>query len=538
LNTPPTEQQIATEPSAAIAHRRPSPLRWIGFVVALTVLVVIVAAGFIRELMRDPIFVEPIAVPADVVRAGITPEIASERLLAEFERIRERAQTAGGAPKSILAREKTDARLAHAGVSMQAPARFVRAMFGRPELRIDGEIARSSDGYSLTLRTGSQIASVASVPNSAGAIDELLTTGAEDLMTILAPSTYGYLVMREAYMTQDFARMRRYLAIVERTPAAGGVPYHFGRGFVLAGEGNFREAIAEYEKVDDSANDPRVHLAIAHCYAGLGERNEALARIASAERISDRSPQMAAELANAYDDVELYDKSLAKLLEARKGHVALRAWADLQIGYVLIDLHRPAEAIAWFEAHGDPVADNRARWLYGLAIANTLAGDGPRAAALAQDFRAATPSSPYALDLDAEIALASRNYERALDKVREYQARLPMRRYEVSETEGRAYLGLRNYRDAETAFRECLRLRPFHAACELGLGVALREADEPEQGLAALDNAARLDSLDPQIAIETAKTLRALGRRGDAADAQTRADTLQSKLAQPLGLPS
>lgn len=103
--------------------------------------------------------------------------------------------------------------------------------------------------------------------------------------------------------------------------------------------------------------------------------------------------------------------------------------------------------------------------------------------------------------------------------------------------EGQALLGLNRAADAIAAYRSCAQASPWRAECQLGLAIALRESDQAEAALGPLAEAAALDALDPRVPFETARTLRALLRRDEAAVHAARADLLAQRLAQRLTLP-
>jgi tetratricopeptide (TPR) repeat protein len=224
---------------------------------------------------------------------------------------------------------------------------------------------------------------------------------------------------------------------------------------------------------------------------------------------------------------------LTLLLDAYAAQPGLQGNA-VAIGEALLAMHRPGEALAWLEAHPPPPS-MRARWLAALGLAQVRRGLGPAAEATAQSLREVAPTSAQATRIEAELALAMKSWPQALGRFGALKLMHPDDG-PARAGEGWALLGLNRPEDAVAAFDTCAEIAPGCAACKLGLGIALREADRAEQALVAFADAAALDALDPRIPFETARTLRALLRRDEAAIYTERADTLALQLGRRLPL--
>jgi tetratricopeptide (TPR) repeat protein len=170
----------------------------------------------------------------------------------------------------------------------------------------------------------------------------------------------------------------------------------------------------------------------------------------------------------------------------------------------------------------------------GLAQVRTRAGRAAEATATA--LRAIDPASIEATRIEAELAAAMKAWPQALGRFGALGLAAP-RDGGAHAGEGLALLGLRRHEDAIAAYRECAEVTPWLAECRLGLGIALRESDRAEEALVPLAEAATLDALDPRVPLETARTLRALLRRDEAAAFSARGELLTQRLSQRLALP-
>ena len=123
------------------------------------------AIGVFREVYRDSIAIDPIAIPEELRKRGYTPEIVAQRLTDELLRIRNRVSHAElyrqgvpdadwGQPQIDLERQEIglQVELPGTGITLHSAVRYLREFFGVQGLRIGGEITRDDGRLALRLR--------------------------------------------------------------------------------------------------------------------------------------------------------------------------------------------------------------------------------------------------------------------------------------------------------------------------------------------------------------------------------------------------
>jgi tetratricopeptide (TPR) repeat protein len=337
-------------------------------------------------------------------------------------------------------------------------------------------------------------------------------------------------------MLADVSRLEELLSMLARDATAAQDPHTWlVRGVYEAANGRCREALAAFDRVIAARPAaPRAYVHAADCHARLGERDRALDRLGLAVKQVSDTPLALSLAGEAYVRVGEPVRGLALLRSAYAREPALPGNA-VAIGEALLALHRPEEALAWLAKH--PATDPlKSRWLAAIGLAQIRTSAGPAAEATATALRAIDPASVEATRIEAELAAAMKAWPQALGRFGALRLAAP-RDGGARAGEGSALLGMRRHEDAIAAYRACADVMPWLAECWLGLGIALREADQAEAALAPLAEAARLDALDPRVPLETARTLRALLRRDEAAAFSARAELLAQRLSQRLALP-
>ena len=188
----------------------------------------------------------------------------------------------------------------------------------------------------------------------------------------------------------------------------------------------------------------------------------------------------------------------------------------IAIGEALLALHRPAEALAWLKAHPatDPLA---ARWLAAVGLAQVRTSAGPAAEATAVALRQIDPASVEATRIEAELANAMKAHGRRRSDA---SARCASRRHVTAQRAPEKASHCEDCDATRTRSRPIATARKSPRGSQSAgsdLGIALRESDQAEAALVPLAEAAKLDSIDPRVPFETARTLRALLRRDEAA---------------------
>jgi tetratricopeptide (TPR) repeat protein len=490
-------------------------------------------AGFLAlDSEEATIWIEPFTLPVELVEP--TPDVFVARLRDETRALAARARAEDElAPADAPVAARYDA--ARGGVANAS--RAMRRLLGGADRRIVGEVTLTPEHADVLVRERGSQASVRSrVPRTPHAVERLATVGAEDLLLVTAPLDVAVLALHDPRTLADVARLDEIATMLARAPAAAADPRAIAlRGAYEAAHGRCREALALFDRViAQRPQAPTPYLLAAECHARLGDRERALDRLAIAAENAQNAPLALARAGEAYVRVGELARGL-ELLRAAQQRDAASAFGSIAIGEALLALHRPAEALAWLAAH--PVDEGwQSRWLGALGLAQVRSGQGPAADATAGTLRTRFPSSTEALRIEAELAAAMKAWPQALGRFGALRLVAPGDGH-ARAGEGQALLGLQRPVDAIAAYRGCADVAPWLAECRLGLGIALREADQAEAALVPLAEAATLDALDPRIPFETARTLRALLRRDEAPSYSARAEVLTHKLAQRLALP-
>jgi tetratricopeptide (TPR) repeat protein len=510
--------------------RRARVVKTLGLGVGVLVLAAVLggAALFAAQAGAPRVWIEPFALPVDA--DAPRPERFAESLAAHARAMLERARKVGE-----LGGEETPPRIAVVQGTATAALIAIRSLFLR-DARIVGEVTFSPEHADVLVRDRSTQATLRSrVPRDGKSLDRLAALGAEDLVAIVAPLSAATLALDDPLAHSNGPRIERIRQAIAREPANGSDP----RAVALeaaheAANGRCRDALRRLDRV--TAAHPaasRIQLIAADCHARLGARDPARERLdAVSEGATDAMSLTLAGIAYVRLCEPLRGLERLRMARQRAPGESLNAIA---IGEALIALHRPGEALAWLRAH--PVeARWRERRLAALGLAEVRSGDGPAAAATAALIRTEFPASLAPLRIEAELALATKGWPQALGRFSALKLMAPSDGYAHAGA-GAAMLGLKQPAEAIAAYRACGDAAPWLAECRLGLGLALREADRTEEALAALLAAAELDALDPRIPDETARTLRALLRRDEAAAYSARAEAAAFKLTQKLPLP-
>ena len=514
--------------------RSPSRGQRIGAFAAAGLIVCVFAVLIAIAVAPRQVVLGPVAV--DPAIDGLAPRDAAERLLAGTLALRERARR-----QDDLAAAKASSWLPlELDVANGPIPTMVRGL--RRTLRPDGpqiaiDLSASADRIEIVLRERPSNATLrARVARGAGSVDQLLARGSEQLLLLTTPLAAATLAVADPQALADVARLDELLVMLPRDSAAAHDPRAWlVRGLHDVAHGRCREALAAFDRVIAARPAaPRAYVHAADCHASLGERERAFERLALAAKQGSEVPLALSLAGQAYGRIGDPARGLALLRTAHARDPALPGNA-IAIGEALLALHRPAEALAWLKAHPatDPLA---ARWLAAVGLAQVRTSAGPAAEATAVALRQIDPASVEATRIEAELANAMKAWPQALGRFGALRLAAP-RDGAARAGEGFALRGLRRYEDAITSYRDCAEVAPWLAECRLDLGIALRESDQAEAALVPLAEAAKLDSIDPRVPFETARTLRALLRRDEAAAFAARADLLSQRLSQRLALP-
>jgi tetratricopeptide (TPR) repeat protein len=502
---------------------------------ALVVIILVAVAAVATSIARAPrgIVVAPVVLHEGVPRPA---QDATVQFHASTLALRERAQASDDlAQPGDVAWPPLE--LDTASGPMVSALRALRRTLVLEGPHVSVDVFALPDHLEIVVRQHPGGATIRSrVPQGAAALDRALAEGSEDLLLLTTPLAAAALLVQDPRGLADASRLDEMLTMLARDPEATRDPRAaLLRGIEAAARGRCDEALGLYDSVIAARpSSPRAYVLAADCHARLGNRDRALERLARATQQADEAPLALSLAGQAYQRIGDAERGLALLRVAQVRNAELPGNA-IAIGEALLALHRPAEAVAWLTAHA--ATDNlHARWRGALGIAQVRSGSGPAAQASAAALRTLDPASLEATRIEAELAAAMKAWPQALARFGALRLFAP-NDGAARAGEGHALLGLRRPAEAISAYRGCAEVSPWRAECRLGLGIALREADQAEAALVPLAEAAVLDALDPRIPFETARTLRALLRRDEAAAHSAHADALAQRLAQRLTLP-
>jgi tetratricopeptide (TPR) repeat protein len=500
----------------------------------LAVLVLFLAAVLLREVLHARIWIDPIEVPQELNGAGLTSTAAAEgiadRLVAMHQRI-ERVDIRSERATS----DDADVVLVTGGVSLRTVARWVRQIAGRGDLRFGGAIVRAGDGFEMTLSEHERGTIASSrVDRAPGAAGQLLQNAAEDMLAVIAPDEILMVVGDEIASTRKVDKLRRLVGILSRQPAIESVPgYYSARALLAHYEGKPGEALARLdEAIARFPDDPYFEFEAAFRALDQGDRDATLRHAERAAELGKDKAWVQRHVALVYSRLGMPERAIEHHLVARR----LRpnwAWLDVDAANFLLDWHRPAEAAHLLE-QSRRADETLAAYLETLGTAYARSANGPGARRIADELKQQLPATSSYAVVEGEIALASKQYADAAERFADGQRLQRGDDAMYPERIGAAYFGLHRYQESIERYLDCLKRSALSAPCHLGVGVTRRELDDPESSLLSLATAALIDPADPQIARETAKTLRALGRRDEARVADQQADALDLKLKLPV----
>ena len=510
--------------SRAVANNRRPGRRRVATSIALALFLTVAIGAAVVTAMPRGVVLDQL-----VLHDGVPAlEDVDAKLLAGVRALRDRARTGDDLAQPGDAAWTT---LEHAG-----PLTSLRRLPFPDAPHVFAEVFALPDHLEIVVRSHPGNTTIRSrVARGPGAAERIVAEGAEDVLLLTSPVAAAALLTHDPRALTDDTRRDEVLTVLARSPADMADPRALLLlGIDAAGAGHCDRALGYYDRIIASHPDaPRAYVLAADCHGRLGNRNRALELLGTARQVAD-APLALSLAGQAYQRIGYADQGLALLQLAFARDPSLPG-NTIAIGETLLALHRPAEALAWLTSH-PPAEHLRGRWLAVLGLAQVRSGAGPAAQATATALRAADAASVEATRIEAELATAMKAWPQALGRFGALRSVAPGDGA-ARAGEGQALLGLRRPIEAIAAFQGCAEVSPWRADCRLGLGIALRESDQPEAALAVLADAATLDGLDPRIPFETARTLRGLLRRDEATIHAVRAEKLAARLAQRLAMP-
>lgn len=375
----------------------------IGFFAAMLLLIPAIASQF----TANAVVIEPIAVPEALVKSGITPEVAANRL---WDGLQDFARTASVARSTIVAipdSERVEFSLPDTGISIGSVSKQVRQFFGLFETHIAGEIicdtpACARGGLRLRLRVIRATTEIIDLPPIGDRTEpDYFREAAAGVFDVLDP--FVAIAARAITDPEGAATRARRLALGNHPDAKWA---HNLLGDIARNAGDADTAIADYRAalvLDDTFNMARINLARA-----LAESGDFAAADATLVEATSRDPQATtlptarAEIALAKDDREA---AIAAFLVAAEqtpidpAPLVRAGELELLLGRSDEGMAHLAEALALDPGHADALR----------LLGNAYRADGDLEAAerLFKDWADYAPTS-----IDAHLTLAELLLER------------------------------------------------------------------------------------------------------------------------------
>ena len=211
---------------------------------AVTIVIVALVLILFRQLGNDAIFVEPIKVPASLVKLGYTPEVTARWVLEDMLEIQRQTTTRKKGKAIAPEWERFDMEVPGSGISMSTLGRVLRESLGIREKKISGEVVGTEADYKLRLRLsdGSRNRQQPEL-GSKKDVDAMIHAAAENAVQLVAPfmfASYLYASNRSGELDAAIQYSLQHGDEADRKWA------HNLRGIMLYEQGDYRGAIESY----------------------------------------------------------------------------------------------------------------------------------------------------------------------------------------------------------------------------------------------------------------------------------------------------
>lgn len=259
----------------------------IAFVLAILIFLPILASQF----LRNPVLIEPIAVPETLSERGMTPEVMASRL---WDGLRDATRLAGTSKASVDAipnSQRVQFSVPDVGLSMDSIVRQTRQFFNLHQTRIAGEFvcadaACAPEGMRLRLRVLRGTSEVIDLPPVGNRdLRSYFTAAAVQVLSILDPFV-AVSAISGTEPVRATALARRLIR--QHHPDAKWAHNLIGNISSIAAD--YRPALAEYRAA--LALDPTFDIAQANAARALRQLGDPLASRAEYDAINARKPDM------------------------------------------------------------------------------------------------------------------------------------------------------------------------------------------------------------------------------------------------------
>lgn len=457
-----------------------------------------------RESERLDVEILPIATPADLAAAGLTPEVAALRLVDALESLgqRTRENDRNRPSKADLGRFPVFT-VTPDRVTLRSAASLLRDLAGRPSSRITGEIIRQGGELQLRLRipNGRSLAT-ATIPAGDGA-EPLFQQAAPEIWQRLNPIVFAW-YLAESGQVEDIIRPRLVsLAQEQRMPPdmSAQVSVLYARSLVRSGRAE--EGLATLEALERRApGQPLLWNVKAQALIDLGRVEAALD--AQKQAVVAEGSSVWSHISSAHLMMRLGRPrdALTDLQSARRLSPGNFDAVMLE-GVVLLNIGRPAEALALLSRVNDvrPTLPGLQEAMGNALLANGRVDDAMRAF---ETEIARNPSGISPRVARANALRAQRKPEEALAAVDEI-LRLSPRDGVVISLRGWTLMDLGRFDQALVLFESLLKDRPADPAALHARGTALAALGRRAEAIGAISRAAELQPTNARYAADLAR---------------------------------
>jgi tetratricopeptide (TPR) repeat protein len=461
-----------------------SDFRTLIFNLFVLLLVGLLAPVVASQFWRNEVVIEPIAVPEQLQSTGLTPEVASARLVDALREVDEAGGTAIEAIDVVAATDRVDFAIPDSGLSIDSLVYYVRRFFNIQETRIGGEF-RCGDpdctvsGVSLRLRVSAGESHVVQV--------RAMQTSSED----------SYFYEAALRLMEEFQPIVALAAIVEDQPVKAEVMAH------RIIRSNPEQAHWAHNMLGIiRANAGEMDVAAAEFSAALAlDANFIPAKTNLAgTRLADGDVEGARTL---YDEVRRAEPDNVRAIEGLADIAVLGDQRD-----EALELYRRATTL-------DPAST---RYLVKAALMQIKAGDAAAGEALMQEALQVDPTDPGALAQLGLIYYQAGDYAAAVPYFRNAADFAPADaalQFQV----GRAMLLSDDPQSAAQRLDLAARLAPSDVRYKTELADALGRIGNHEQARVVLADALALAPDDADVLFKRGLNFQALGRNDEAAAA-------------------
>lgn len=257
----------------------------LAFVLAILIFLPILLSQF----LRNPVLIEPIAVPEALVTRGLTPEVVASRLWDGLRDANALARTSKESVAAIPNSQRVQFSVPEVGLSMDSIVRQTRQFFNLHQTRIAGEFTCADatcapEGMVLRLRVLRGTSEVIDLPAVGDAdLRRYFTGAAIQILSVLDPFV-AVSAISDTEPVRATALARRLIR--QHHPDAKWA--HNLIGNLRSTAGDYRPALAEYRAA--LALDPAFTIAQANAARALRQLGDPVASRAEYDAISARLP--------------------------------------------------------------------------------------------------------------------------------------------------------------------------------------------------------------------------------------------------------